>query len=181
EGVGILTPALLGQYEALVVYTDGGYGSAGSGNLFAAYVGAGGNLMITGYSLLSFGAGTIMTPFGLYGGIFGTFSFTTDGLTGVATGGMIETDDLFLPVPAACVPRTAERIYSDQANTEEIFANHYADDTRSTGAVASMNSDGNYVFIIGQSIPFWDQDAADTKTFGNRVMALWGIPDTDNP
>jgi hypothetical protein len=181
DGTGDLNPAVLGQYRAVVLMTDGGYNSEDFGLLFAAYGAAGGNLLICGYYLTYFGADAIMTPFGLYGGIFGSGSYTTDGMTGIATGGMIETDDLFLPVPAACVPRVAERIYDDAATTESIFVNHYADDNRSTGAVASMNDGGNYVFIIGQSLPFWDQAVADTKTFGDRVMALWGITDTDNP
>ena len=182
EGASILTPALLGQYKAVIDYSDGGFNSSGSGNLFAAYAGAGGSLMLTGYNLVSFGAPSITTPFGIYGGIFGTFSFPSNGLTGVATGGMLETADLYLPVPAACAPRTAERVYADAANTEGIFVNDSpTGDNRSTSVVASMNSGGNYVILVGQSIAFWDQSDADVVTFGNRVMALFGVADTDNP
>ncbi|MCK5331955.1 MAG: hypothetical protein KAK01_11125 [Candidatus Marinimicrobia bacterium] len=182
EGAGILTPALLGQYSAVILYGDGGYNGSGSGNLFAAYAGAGGNLMLTGYNLASFDIASITVPFGIYNGIFGTFGFPSGGMTGQNdASGMIQTDDLFLPVPALDVPRDCERVYNDADNTETLFTNDPPQgDGRSIGVVASMNGGNNYVFVIGQSIPFWDQDATDTKTFGDRVMALWGITDSDN-
>ncbi len=188
EGAGILTPGLLGQYKAVVVVTDGGYSAADYGNLFAAYATAGGNLMLSGYYLVDFGAETIMEPFGLYGAIYGSGEYLSLGLTGVASGtdgSMIQTDDLYIPVPTADSPRICERIYTDQDNTEEIFYNDVDPSdaygaSRVTVALASMNSGGNYVVIAGQSLPFMDQTAADTQTFGNRLMALWGVTDTDN-
>ncbi len=184
EGAGILTPSLLGQYEAVVLYTDGGYNSADYGNLFAAYATAGGNLMITGYNLAAFGAASITVPYGFYNGIFGTFEYMSDGMTGQnPSTGIIQTDDLFVPVPIddEDYPRSCERVYADADNTEMLFTNEAPlGDGRSVGVIASMNSGGNYVLVVGQSLPFMDQDAADTQTFGNRVMALWGITDSDN-
>ncbi len=180
NGTGFLTPGNLGQYKSVVMYTDGGYNGSDFGGLFAAYATAGGNLMITGYYLANFGS-SILTPFGLYPSVFGSGAFTSTELTGDLDG-MIKTDDLVMPLPAGCATRPTERVYSDADNTEEgVFVNHYGGDGRSVGAIASMNDGGNYVLIIGQSIAFWDQTDADVAEFGNRVSALFGIADTDNP
>ncbi|MFC1546994.1 hypothetical protein ACFL5M_00565 [Candidatus Neomarinimicrobiota bacterium] len=187
DGTGDLNPAVLGQYSSVVLVTDGGYNSADFASLFIAYAQAGGNLLITGYWLADLGS-PLLYAFGM-DGPYGTGSYTMEASTGSATGGYIETSDLEMPVPAADSPRICERIYTDWATTEAIFDNSlnvealnptYAA-VRPVCVIAEMNGGTNYALIFGQAVPFWDQANADTKTWGNRLMALWGVTDTDNP
>ncbi|MFC1620342.1 hypothetical protein ACFL45_10400 [Candidatus Neomarinimicrobiota bacterium] len=186
-GTGDLTPAVLGQYSSVVLVTDGGYNSADFAALFVAYGQAGGNLLITGYWLADLGS-DLLYAFGM-DGPYGTGSYLMEACTGVATGGYLETADLEMPVPAADAPRICERVYTDWATTEAIFYNSlnvedlnpsYAA-ARAVGVISEVNDGANYVIIFGQAVPFWDQDHADTKAFGDRLMALWGVTDTDNP
>jgi hypothetical protein len=118
-------------------------------------------------------------------GPYGTGSYLMEEHTGVnPASATIQTDDLDIPVgPAA--PRICERVYTDEATCEELFynevnvvANNPSYPAARPIAVLNQMANGNYAIIYGQSLPFLDQDHADTKTFGNRLMALWGVADS---
>ena len=97
----------------------------------------------------------------------------------------IQTDDLAIPVTVGCEPRICERVYDNTATCEILFYNEVNVVDNNPGypaarpiAVMETMSNGNYAIIYGQSLPFLDQDHADTQTFGNRLMALWGVADS---
>jgi hypothetical protein len=158
-------PGDLADYSTVILYSDNGYQNQNNGDLFAAYATAGGNLMITGYNLVA-----LAPTFGNYGLTDAVYGYGTgnyggmDGIAGTAY------ENWHINLPAGNTDRLYQRVYSDAANTEEIFSVRGNDgDTRSCGARADMPN-GNVVIVIGQSIPFFDQDQQDTKDFGNYVL-----------
>ncbi len=158
-------PGDLASFSTVILYGDGGYTNETNGPLFAAYASAGGNLMITGYSLDAM-ASTFAT-YGIYPAVFGQFTGNYGGMDGQAG---TAYENFHINLPAGISERHYERVYDDASNTQSIFAVRGINgDTRSCGVRADMPK-GNVVIIIGQSIPFWDQTDQATKDFGNYVL-----------
>lgn len=158
-------PNDLAVYSTVILYGDGGYQNEQNGALFAAYASAGGNLMLTGYSLDAM-APTFST-YGIYPAVFGQFTGNYGGMDGQAG---TAYENFHIELPGGLTDRSYERVYDDAPNTQSIFAVRGNDgDTRSCGVRADMPN-GNVVIVIGQSIAFWDQNDQDTKDFGNYVL-----------
>ncbi len=163
QGTSVYSPTYISQFTSVILFTDGGYASALYGDLLAAYALAGGNLMITGYNLAAFGS-SILVPFGIYPAVFGPS--TDSGMEGVASTGY---GHLSIDLAAGVGSHSFERVYPDQENTVSLFT--LREDGRSCAVRAELPG-GNVVIIIGQSLPFMDQQSADTREFGRIVLEL---------
>jgi hypothetical protein len=155
----------LSDYSSVVLYGDNNYLNTRNGELFAAYVSAGGNLLITGYKLDD------LAPwfgiFGIYPAVFGYGVGNYGGMDG-EVGTAYENWQIDLPV--SYNERWYQRVYPDSTNTQTIFRVRGVDgDNRSCGVQADMPN-GNVVIIIGQSLPFMDQTKQDTKDFGDYIL-----------
>ncbi|MHC4499889.1 MAG: hypothetical protein ACYS21_12335, partial [Planctomycetota bacterium] len=166
-----------------LLMTDGGYNSAGHSSLFIAYAQAGGNLMIMGYWLSDFGS-DMVEALG-FAGPYGTGDYLMEEATGSGLStGLLHTDDLAIPIWSGYANRICERIYPDAAASEDFLYNEVNvvalnpgyPAARPIGVINPMPQ-GNYAMLCGQSLPFLDQTHADAQTFGNRLLALWGVTD----
>jgi hypothetical protein len=162
-------PDDLASYSTVILYGDGGYNNQNNGALFGAYGSAGGNLLITGYELNDLAP--TFASYGIYPAVFSTASGNWGGMDGF-TGSAYESFNIDIAGAPGQFPtgRSYQRVYSDAANTEEIFHVRGVDgDTRACATRADMPN-GNVVIVIGQSLPFMDQDAQATKDLGNYII-----------
>ncbi len=162
-------PADVAPYSTVIMYGDGGYNNQNNGNLFAAYAAAGGNLLICGYELNALAPS--FANYGIYPSVFSTSTGNWGGMDGFA-GTAYETFNIDIAGAPGQFPtgRSYQRVYSDAANTQEIFHVRGIDgDTRACATRADMPG-GNVVIVIGQSLPFMDAASQATKDLGNYIL-----------
>ena len=162
----VYDPFFIGNYSSVVLFTDGGYRSAEYADMLVAYGLAGGNLLIMGYNNAAM-VSDILSPFGFYPGFFGTNDWPGTGMDGFFG---TDYENFHIDVPNDCSPRNFERVYSDADHTYTIFNARNVDGDNRSCAVRSEMPNGNIVIIIGQSLPFLDQNTQSTKDLGRYIL-----------
>ena len=168
QGTDIFTPAGIGQYSSVILYTDGGYAAADYASLLTAYAQAGGNLLISGYQLADMGT-EMLAAFGFQPEYIGTGSNQCDSIYGVPG---TAYEGITIDVPLEVRPRIFEAIYPEADHTSTIFFAQTTDPVPAVlpVGVRSEMPNGNVVIILGQSLPFLDQTQQATKDFGWYVL-----------
>ncbi len=169
EDEGLPEPSDLAQYSTVIDYTDGGYDSAELGLTFAGYAQAGGNFMVMGYALDAFDPFLFQTLHVYNASVYsggGWIGMT--GQAGTAYEGLtINGLDAY-----ATSGRSYHRVYAEDEEIEEIFAQINVDPTESRNCCTVWrNPDkGNAGIVVGQSMPFLDQTSDDIKTLGDMFL-----------
>jgi hypothetical protein len=169
QGTDIYQPENISRYSSVILYTDGGYASAGFADVLAAYGLVGGNLLIAGYWNADLET-EILSAFGFNPSFYGTGSYLGTGIYGAEA---TAYESFSIDVPTVCQPRIFERIYPGESHTEEILITRNADPEYPADRPCGVRSEmpgGNIVIILGQSLPFLDQTSQDMKDLGLYIL-----------